>query len=445
MSKTEPRTESAPTDMGRASAAPEEAATMQAQQQPAETVSKRAVVAVLITTFGNTAATLMPAIVTLPIVVARIAPHNKETGLGIALGILAFVGMLFSPLFGAISDRTTSRLGMRKPGMIVGPAVTVLGLVLLGIAGSLAFVYTAMLVVALGQAVTNASHQAMVPDSIPEHARGRVYGFSSVMGVLAGLLASIVGPQFIDNQFVMATLAVPVFIVTSVIGVVIYRDRYLDARDVPPQPLLRTLVHGYRFNPKTAPDFTWVWLGRFLITFGIAFTGSFAIYFLTDELGVTKGELPSMVAVNSTLSLAGTLVGTIIGSVVTDKVRSRKSLVLVSALILAAGGVIVAFTPSVTVFFIGTALIYLAVGLFIPTDGVLVMSVLPGGDKEVSKFMSLVVIADQLPRSVGPMIAPAIIAAGGVTALGGYPVLYLAAGAFAIVGGVLVRRVRSVS
>ncbi|MFJ8794335.1 hypothetical protein [Streptomyces sp. NPDC102462] len=59
--------------------------------------------------------------------------------------------------------------------------------------------------------------------------------------------------------------------------------------------------------------------------------------------------------------------------------------------------------------------------------------------------MSLVVIADQLPRSVGPMIAPAVIAVGGMTALGGYPLLYLSAGVIAILGGLLVGRVRSVS
>ncbi|MFJ8795833.1 MFS transporter [Streptomyces sp. NPDC102462] len=343
---------------------------------PLGKVSKRAAAAILVTTFGNTAATLMPAVVTLPIVVARIAPENKESGLGIAVGISAFGGMILSPLFGAISDRTTSRLGMRKPGLIIGPVFTILGLVLLGLAGNLVAVYTSMGVVALGQAISNASHSAMVPDSIPQHARGRVFGFSSVVGVLAGLLASIVGPKFIGNQFVMATIAVPLFVVTSALGVLLYRDRLLDPRDVPRQPLLRTLLQGYRFNPRSAPDFAWVWLGRFTITLGMAFAGSFALYFLTDELGVAKGDLPSMIAINSTLSLAGTLVGTIVGAVITDKVRSRKRLVLVSAVLLAAGSVVVAFASSVQVYFAGTALIYLAVGLFIPTDGVLVMSVL---------------------------------------------------------------------
>ena len=413
-------------------------------EAPQEPVSKRTVFAIVIMVFGTTAATLMPALVALPIIVARVAPQNKESGLGTALGILAFGGMVLAPLFGALSDRTTSRLGMRKPFLIIGSALVILGLVVLGLANSLGAVYAAVALLTLGGGVGSAS-QALIPDSIPEHARGRVMGLATVMGVVAGLIASVIGPRFIDHQFVMAVVAVPLYVVTLLIGLPLYRDRVLDRKDVPQQAIVRTVLHSYRFNPKSAPDFAWVWLGRLLITFGIAFTSSFAIYFLTDELKVGPAELASLISLNSVLGLAGTTVGTIIGAVLTDKVRSRKSLVLVSALLLAAGGVIAAFSSSVPVFLVGSVLVYTAVGLFIPTDGVLVMSVLPGGGHDVAKYMSIITIADQLPRAVGPMLAPAIIALGALTPLGGYPVLYLAAGVVAIAGGVLVRRVRSVS
>jgi MFS family permease len=95
-------------------------------------------------------------------------------------------------------------------------------------------------------------------------------------------------------------------------------------------------------------------------------------------------------------------------------------------------------------FYIGSAIITFAGGMFIPTDGTLVMTVLPGGDKHAAKYMAIITIADQLPRSIGPFVAPAVIALGGLTALGGYPLLYLAAAVAAITGGLLVRNVRSV-
>ncbi|MFJ9085498.1 MFS transporter [Streptomyces sp. NPDC102384] len=413
-----------------------------AGETPVEKVSKRAVVAILIMRFGNTVAAMLPALVALPLIMERIAPDHKETALGAATGITAFGGMILAPLCGALSDRTTSRFGMRRPGLAIGAALSVAGLTWLGLANSLPAVFASLVVLAIGQALANASHSAMTPDSIPAHARGRVVGFESMLGLLAALVAGIVGPQFIGNQFLMAAGGVPLLILTFVIGVWIYRDRTLSATEVPQQPLVGTVARAYLFNPKSAPDFSWVWLSRFLVTFGIAFTSSFAIYFLTDHLDVGKKDLPSLISANSVLSMLGALVGTIVGSFVTDRVRSRKPLVLFSALLLAAGSVVVAFAPSVPLFFVGSALIALATGFFLPTDGVLVISVLPGGDKDNARFMSLFVIADQLPRSIGPMLAPAILALGGMTALGGYPVLYLAGGVTAIVGGVVVRRVR---
>lgn len=412
---------------------------------PGERVSRRAVFAILIMTFGNIGATLMPLMVAAPVIVARIDPENKEASLGIALAISALGTMVLTPLFGAVSDRTTSRFGRRKPGLMISPVFIVLGLVTLGLADSLAAVYAGMACLALGQAMFDASQSALVPDSIPDRARGRVFGFCSVAGVLGGLIAGIVGPQFIDHQFVMTVGAVPFFLLTLVIGLALYRDRRLDPKDVPREPLVRTLTRGYRFSPKSSPDFAWAWFSRFLVTFGVAFASSFVVYFLTDELKVGKDELGSLVSINSVLSMAGTMAGTIAGSFLTDKVRSRKNLVMVSALLLAAGSVVVAFAPSVPVFFAGGAVVYFAVGLFIPTGGVLMMSVLPGGDREVARYMSLLVIADQLPRSIGPVIAPVIISVGAATALGGYPVLYLTASIFAIAGGVLIRRVRGIA
>ncbi|MEU9952217.1 MFS transporter [Streptomyces sp. NPDC047939] len=411
----------------------------------AEKISRRAVTAILIMRFGNTAAAMLPALVALPLIMDRIAPDNKETALGLATGITAFGGMILAPLCGALSDRTTSRFGMRRPGLALGGALASIGLIWLGLAANLPAVFGALVVLAVGQAFANASHSAMTPDSIPDHARGRVVGFESMLGLLAALIASLVGPQFIGNQFQMAAGGVPLLILTFVIGVWIYRDRTLSPAEVPRQPLLRTVARAYIFNPKSAPDFSWVWLSRFLITFGIAFTGSFAIYFLTDHLGVGKKELPSLISANAVLSMLGALVGTVVGSFITDRVRRRQPLIMVSALMLATGSVIVAFAPSVMFFFIGSALINLAVGFFIPTDGVLVMAVLPDGDRDVAKYMSLFVIADQLPRSIGPMVAPAILAIGGMTTLGRYPALYLAGGVFAVASGVVVRRVRCVA
>ncbi|MEU1338969.1 MFS transporter [Streptomyces sp. NPDC005827] len=405
-------------------------------------VPKRNVLAILIMVFGNTFAALLPGLVAMPIIIARIDPADKATVLGTALGVMAFLGMLLAPVFGVISDRTTSRFGRRRPGLLIGAATTVVGLAVLGVADSLALVYLAGVILAVGTSMSNASNAALIPDCIPGHARGRVFGVATLLGVVAGLIASIIGPRLIDHQFALAVGGVPVLLLTTAVGLVLYRDRVLDPQDVPRQPVLRTLLDGYHVNPRTAPDYSWVWLSRFLLTFGISFGSSFAIYFLTDQLQIGKAELPRVIALTSVLGMAGTTLGTLVGLVLADKVRSRKNMVLASGLLMAAGGVVVAFSRTVPVFTAGSTLLYFAVGVFIPTDGVLCMAVLPSDGRNVSKYMSIFSIADQLPRSVGPMVAPAVISLGAGMPIGGYPLLYLAAGIVAILGGLLVRRVR---
>lgn len=55
--------------------------------------------------------------------------------------------------------------------------------------------------------------------------------------------------------------------------------------------------------------------------------------------------------------------------------------------------------------------------------------------------MAIITIADQLPRSVGPFVALAVIALGAQTPVGGYPGLYLVAAVVAVAGELLVHRV----
>lgn len=411
------------------------------QQSPAP---KRNVIAVLLIALGVGFGTLMPSLVALPVVIARISPESKDVVLGSVLAVQAFLGMALAPFFGALSDRTTSRFGMRRPGIAIGGASIVSGLLILGIATNVPLIFLGTFFMAIGASVSGASSFAIIPDSFPDRSRGRILGFKALTGSLAGLTASIIGPMLLSNQLMLFGLGAAVLAICFSIALPLIRDRRLDRADVPRQSLLATAFGGYRFNPRSAPDFSWVFVSRFVFTLGLAFSTTFAMYFLTDQLGVTEQALPPLIALNSIISLGGTAVGTLIGGFLADKVPSRKTMILVASLLLASGAIVVATSSTTLMFFIGTSFITLSVGFFIPTDGALVMSVLPGGNKHAAKFMAIIGIADQLPRSAGAVIAPAIIALGAATALGGYPLLYIVGAIAALSGGLVVRMVRGV-
>lgn len=66
---------------------------------------------------------LAPLLVTLALKVSSLAGIERApASLALVAGIGALVAMIGNPFFGRMSDRTTSRLGMRRPWMVTGLA-----------------------------------------------------------------------------------------------------------------------------------------------------------------------------------------------------------------------------------------------------------------------------------------------------------------------------------
>ena len=64
---------------------------------------------------------IAPALVTLALKVNSIEGIDKAPdSLALVTGVGALVAMFGNPIFGRISDRTSSRLGMRRPWMVIG-------------------------------------------------------------------------------------------------------------------------------------------------------------------------------------------------------------------------------------------------------------------------------------------------------------------------------------
>ncbi|MGV9851107.1 hypothetical protein ACWDWU_20400 [Streptomyces sp. NPDC003442] len=86
-----------------------------------------------------------------------------------------------------------------------------------------------------------------------------------------------------------------------------------------------------------------------------------------------------------------------------------------------------------------TAIAGLGQGAYAGVDYALVVSVLPDSETEAAKGMGLFSIANALPQSVAPAIAPAFLTIGGGS---NYAVLYLSAAAFALPGAFAVMFVK---
>ena len=133
----------------------------------------------------------------------------------------------------------------------------------------------------------------------------------------------------------------------------------------------------------------------------------------------------------------------LIGGILSDKIGKRRPFVAVAGLIMVAGLVLLAFAPDVTTLIIAQAIIGLGAGSFFSVDLALATQVLPNKD-DTAKDLGVLNIANNVPQSLAPAIAPAIIAFGATTAIGGYTTWYLFGAAISLAGAILVYRIKGV-
>jgi MFS family permease len=122
-----------------------------------------------------------------------------------------------------------------------------------------------------------------------------------------------------------------------------------------------------------------------------------------------------------------------------DRTGRRKIFVVAAAVVYGLALFLIAVASDFDGFLVGMALSGLGFGGYMAVDLALVADVLPGGAH--AKDLGVLNIANALPFSVAPALAPAVLAAGD----GSYGLLYAVAGfsAFLAAGAILrVKRVR---
>ena len=178
--------------------------------------SRAYVIGMPIASAGLWMAVLAPAIVVLAIKISEITtPDTRAGALSLVAGVGAVVALLANPFFGRLSDRTTSRFGMRKPWIVGGSLTGLAALFFLGSATGVPAVLVAWIFAQLGFNAALAALVATLPDQAAPSERGRLSGLIG-MTLSVGLVAAAFLAQLFDNALQMAV--VPGLVGTAVNG-----------------------------------------------------------------------------------------------------------------------------------------------------------------------------------------------------------------------------------
>ncbi len=123
----------------------------------------------------------------------------KGRAIGLTLAIGALISMVAAPFFGAYSDRIKTRWGRRRPFMVIGVLMNLIGLVALayipreGDVSTLFPYILAFMWVEFWNNVATAPYSALIPDMVAPEQRGEASGWMGLMRMLGNFAGAGVG------------------------------------------------------------------------------------------------------------------------------------------------------------------------------------------------------------------------------------------------------------
>jgi MFS family permease len=388
---------------------------------------------------GGTLMMIAPLLVSLALKVnSLVGIDQAPKNLALVTGVGSLLAMVSNPFFGRLSDRTTSRLGMRRPWMLIGLAGGTAGTLTVAVAPSIP-------VVLLGWCATQvffnallAAQVAVLHDQVPAAQRGAVSG---VLGVCVPV-ASVAG-TYLVQAFDHSTPAM--FLVPCAVGgacVLVFAARLRDRRLVPAdrKPWSgRELASSFYVDPRRCPDFAWAFASRFLFVTAYAFLVTYQAYYLLDALGSHEGDVPRQIYLGTLVQSIAVVVTSPIAGRLSDRSGHRKVFVALAAAGYGVALLVVATADDVKGYLVGMAIGGVGFGMYMAVDLALVVDVLPDS-RSAAKDLGVLNIAGALPFALAPAVAPVVLGLSGDS----YPVLYTVAAGCAAVGALAVLPIRRV-
>lgn len=391
--------------------------------------------------FGLFVALMAPVMVSMQLKASQLSPDNPAALIGAVLPVGALGALFANPLAGALSDRTRTRWGRRRPWMLAGVTLFLVALVWIAYAPDQLQLTFAWLLAQVAANATLANLTASFADNVPQFQRGK----SSSIIALAQNIAILAGTYL--SVFFVANLPV-LFIAPGVLAVVLILVYCFVARDDLPTYRLKkftwiNLISSFWTNPIKNPDFGFAWWSRFLIIFATFMFTTYRLLYMQDHLGIEdEKEATAAVAFGVLLYTIVLMVAAAVSGWLSDRFRRRKVFVGGSTALFAVGLVVLAHADSVGTFYVAEVIMGFAYGIYSAVDTALVVDVLPNADRP-GKDLGVINIANALPQSLAPAVALWLLQVGSPDAQN-YTLMLWGAGAAAVLGALAVIPIKRV-
>jgi len=394
-------------------------------------------------------AALLPVVVPAQILLF-VAPGSagnvqQATFLGWLSALGSLVALLVQPVVGALSDRTQSRLGRRRPYILLGGIVLLVGLAGLAVARAAVVFVAGFLVVQVGSNVVTAAYQGLLPDRVPARQRGTASGYLGLMTILGNVGSLAVAGVWL-NDLGIERGATQFYLVSGLVLIVGLGLTIAGIRELPVARAGRvgsSVVGTLRqlwLEPWHHDNFRWVFLTRAFVMLGLTLFLTFIEYFFAQVAHITN--FIQSTAELAVLALGGAVVGALTLGILSDRV-GRVRLVSVATLCMTLAALTFVVAPDVPLWPLGL-LFGVGYGAYTSVDWALAVDSLPELTM-AGKDLGLWSIASTLPAVIAPLVGSLLIgavdAATQQTALG-YRAVFALAAVCLLLGAVFVLKIR---
>lgn len=290
----------------------------------------------------------------------------------------AIAALLSNIVFGALSDRTRSRLGKRSPFIIGGAFVSGIFLFLTFVMTSPALIIATWAGMQIGLNALLAPFLATLSDRIPKANQGiisAVYGLSFVIGSSAGNYLGALFLRDITGGSLVASICIGAAgFVTSLIW-----PKEPSTANMPKESLnLKKVL--FTFTPprgKSAKNLYKALFGEMSISCSYYMVNSFILYFFMDYAGLNltaaQGAIQSMVIP----TMIASIIATSLAGIISNRVHGHKSLVLIATAMMSISFIIPWAWPTSSAMILWAVMVGFAYGLYNAMTQALNVSVLP--------------------------------------------------------------------
>jgi len=382
---------------------------------------------------------------------------DNVVAFGVISAIAGVCAIIAYPLTGALSDRTTSRFGRRRPWIFLGTIVFAASLFILGLQTTMVGIGVFWSTALIGFCMLSAAVTATISDQVPVNQRGFVSGWVSAPQAVGTILGILLVTELALSTFVGYTVMAVVLVVFVLPFLLLTKDAVLPASEREPLTA-RMMLAGFWVSPRKNPDFGWTLLSRVLVNLGNALGTTQLLYFLQFGLNRPLASVQDDLLLLTLVYMVFFIISALVIGKISDRIGQRKIFVGIAAYLQAIAALLLAFVPDFNIALVGAGLLGLGYGSFMAVDQALATQVLPDAHSR-GKDLGIMNIATAVPQAFGPLLGAMIVLIGVNVATGGgtipsaasfagagtgFTALFVASAVIAIAGGAAILPIKSV-